>query len=223
MSDDQSFYEIQLNTPHLVLAFLGAAVVGVAVFWLGVVIGRGQTGVGMASGWQAAIPGEEAPATGEGEAEPFEFPEAVNDPATGGQAAADSTAPATGQPPAGEPAATGVQPADPPRPKTAPPAGETAASPPDAASRAGMPAYDPSLVSGWIIQVRSTTEKPEADDLQSTLSGAGFPAFVVSVEVDGRTYYRVRVGRYRTPVDARAVEALLVRRSDVESTWVTEG
>jgi cell division septation protein DedD len=71
--------------------------------------------------------------------------------------------------------------------------------------------------------VRSTTEKPEADDLQSTLSGAGFPAFVVSVEVDGRTYYRVRVGRYRTPVDARAVEALLVRRSDVESTWVTEG
>jgi cell division septation protein DedD len=221
MSDDQSFYEIQLNTPHLVLAFLGAAVVGVAVFWLGVVIGRGQSDAGMSADWQAAIPGEEAPATGE--EEPFEFYEAVGDPATGGQAAADSTAPATGQQPAGTPAGTGVQPADPPRPETAPPATETVASPPATTSRTGMPASDPSLVSGWIIQVRSTTEKPEADDLQSTLSSAGFPAFVVSVEVEGRTYYRVRVGRYRTPADARAVEALLVRRIDVESTWVTEG
>ena len=62
MTDNQqSFYEIQLNTHHLLLAFLGALVIGVAVFYMGVVVGRGQEGnQGAAEEWQAAVESDPA-------------------------------------------------------------------------------------------------------------------------------------------------------------------
>jgi cell division protein FtsN len=214
MSDDQSFYEIQLNTPHLVLAFLGAAVVGVTVFWLGVVIGRGQTEPGPADQWQAAVPAEGT------EEEPFEFYEAVSEPTLQPEALAETAVAPTespAPPEAGQPssaAAPGFEPADPVDEELAPVVAESAV---------GLPRADASLPSGWIVQVRSTPGKPDADSLQAALVAAGFPAFVVSVDVDGVTWYRVRVGRYRSQGEASIVEAELVTRSDVDSTWVTEG
>ncbi len=213
MSDDQSFYEIQLNTPHLVLAFLAAAVVGVTVFWLGVVIGRGQTETGPADQWQAAVPAEDT------EEEPYDLYEAVSEPALQPQAPAETPAAET-EPPAQQEveqpstAAPRFEPADPVEEQRAPVVAE---------SQVGLPRPDASLPSGWIVQVRSTPDKPDADSLQSALVGAGFPAFVVSAEVSGVTYYRVRVGRYRSKGDADIIEAELLTRSDVDTTWVTEG
>jgi len=199
MSDDQSFYEIQLNTPHLVLAFLGAAVVGVAIFWLGVVIGRGQGEVGGSPEWQAAIPADSSADPTETEEEGFGFYEAVEQPTSQAPAAQDPAAAA----------------AD---PDTTPQAGEVVAD-----SGGGLPESDPSLISGWIIQVRATPDKASADSLQSALAEAGFPAFVVSADISGSTHYRVRVGRYSTQGDARVIERLLARRADIADTWVTEG
>jgi len=213
MSDDQSFYEIQLNTPHLVLAFLGAAVVGVTVFWLGVVIGRGQSETGPADQWQAAVP---ADSTAE---EPYDLHEAVSEPAL--QPAAQPETPAAGTDPPAQPEAEQPKPAA-PRFEAADPVDEQSA-PVVAESSVGLPRPDASLPSGWIVQVRSTPDKPDADALQSALVAAGFPAFVVSAEVSGVTYYRVRVGRYRSKGDADIIEVELLTRSDVDTTWVTEG
>ncbi len=224
MNDEQSFYEIQLNTPHLVLAVLGAAVVGVAVFWLGVVIGRGQTEPTMSGDWQAAVPGESE--TGD-DGEPLGFYESVGegqdeDGASGSAPPAQEPVaeepvaeePATTPPPSSEIAAPEFQPSEPVQEQPAPVQAE---------SQAGLPSPDASLPSGWIVQVRSTPEKPAADALQAALASAGFPAFVVSAEVSGQTYYRVRVGRYRSRGDAETIERELLGRSDIDTTWVTEG
>jgi len=208
MTDNQqSFYEIQLNTHHLLLAFIGALVVGVAVFYMGVVVGRSQGTQQAPEEWQAAIPGDES------SEDPLDFYESVQQPAAqpeeepaAGQAA-DSTASGSAQ----EPQAT-------------PPPEEATSTPTRApAAAASMPESDPGLVSGWVIQVKSTTDKQAADSLQAALAREGFPAFVVSAEVRNQTWHRVRVGRYRERSDAEAVAGRLGGRTDVESTWVTEG
>ena len=215
MSDDQSFYEIQLNTPHLVLAFMGAAVVGVAIFWLGVVIGRGQTDPGGSPEWQAAIPAE----TGAGDSgqAPAEFLEAGNEASTAGDPAGASAS-------GGEAVAAANAGAEMAAPEFEPSAPiEEQPAPVVAQSPAGLPRPDETLASGWIVQVRSTPDKAAADSLQASLVAAGFPAFVVSADVDGATWYRVRVGRYASRDDAKIIEADLLGRADIDNAWVTEG
>lgn len=242
MNDDQSFYEIQLNTPHLMLAVLGAAVIGVAVFWLGVVIGKGQTTTGNASEWQAAAPVDQE-GQGEGGAgagDELGFYDDVGEAEAGDQAqqaGAGETVPPSAEtastavdPPAGESVATsageapqgGFQPAAPVDERRDPVAVDSD-RPQNASPGAGLPRPDISLVSGWVVQVRSTPDKPAADALQAALALDGFPAFTTSVEVDGRTYYRVRVGRYGARSEAETVERALRQRADIEDAWVTEG
>jgi len=224
MSDDQSFYEIQLNTPHLVLAVLGAAVVGVAIFWLGVVIGTGQSGGAGSPEWQGAMPAQpETAATTE--EDPLEFYEAVGEPTAqeqtaGGAAGETEQATPTAQAES-TPNERDFQAADPVDEQRAPVVADSSTN--AAGPAAGLPRADASLVSGWVVQVRSTLVENEANALQVGLARDGFPAFVVSVEVNGETWYRVRVGRYPSKGEAERVEAALLTRSDVETSWVTEG
>lgn len=60
--------------------------------------------------------------------------------------------------------------------------------------------------SGWIFQVVSLSEREKAAAMASNLKSKGFPAFVEEAEVNGRTYYRVRVGprQERKDIDALA-------------------
>jgi len=208
MTDNQqSFYEIQLNTHHLLLAFIGALVVGVAVFYLGVVVGRSQGTQQGPEEWQAATPGDES------SEDPLDFYESVQQPA-----AQPEEDPAAGQ--ATDPASSEAE----AEPQATPPPVETTPAPTQAVpTSTSMPASDPGLVSGWVVQVKSTTDKQAADSLQVALAREGFPAFVVSAEVRNQTWHRVRVGRYRERSDAEAVAGRLGQRTDVESTWVTEG
>lgn len=212
MSDDQSFYEIQLNTPHLVLAFMGAAVIGVAVFWFGVVVGRGQTEPDGSPEWQAAVPAESG-VDDSGQA-PLEFYEAGNEAPTADDPAGASASGAAAANAGAEMAAPEFEPSAPIEEQPAPVVAQ---------SPAGLPRPDETLASGWIVQVRSVPDKAAADSLQASLVAAGFPAFVVSADVDGVTYYRVRVGRYASRDDAEIIEADLLGRDDIDTTWVTEG
>jgi len=214
MSDDQSYYEIQLNFPHLVLGFLAAAVVGIALFWFGVVIGSGQGDAAGGPEWQAAVAGEQAE-TPAGE-DPLEFYEEVSEPAA--------------QPPGANPPAGAEQPTTPPAESSVAAPEFQPADPVDeprdpvmAESSSGRPTEDAALATGWIVQVRSTPDESSAETLQAALAVAGFPAFVVSADVNGQTYYRVRVGRYAVKSDAETIEAELLTRSDIETTWVTQG
>jgi DedD protein len=54
--------------------------------------------------------------------------------------------------------------------------------------------------------VASLTERAKADAMAGNLKSKGFPAFVEEAEVNGRTYYRVRVGprKERKDIDALA-------------------
>ena len=216
-SGKQSFYEIQLSNSSLIMAFLVAVGLGVAVFMLGVMVGRGQAPQALPDGGfvEALGPeeGEDATATAE-----LGFHDRVQEP-VGGEGDAGGEQPA--------PAAAGTVDDDTAAPVAeATPQGpgpETAAAEDDEPDANGLPDHDPAMASGHVIQVKSTPDRSAADDLQVALASAGFPAFVVSADVGGSTTYRVRVGRYRSRADAERVAAVLGERSDVDATWVTEG
>jgi DedD protein len=59
---------------------------------------------------------------------------------------------------------------------------------------------------GWVFQVASLAERAKADEMAGNLKSKGFPAFVETAEVNGKTYFRVRVGprQERKDIDALA-------------------
>ena len=59
---------------------------------------------------------------------------------------------------------------------------------------------------GWVFQVASLSERAKADEMAGNLKSKGFPAFVEAAEVNGKTYFRVRVGprKERKDIDALA-------------------
>lgn len=59
---------------------------------------------------------------------------------------------------------------------------------------------------GWVFQVASLSERSKADEMAGNLKSKGFPAFVEAAEVNGKTYFRVRVGprQERKDIDALA-------------------
>ena len=199
-SGKQSYYEIQLSNGSLIAAFLVAAAVGVTVFVLGVMVGRGQAPQAL-------------PETG------WVEPLAANDGAPAGQVPLEDAEPIDGEAlttdaPAGQAEDTVDTPFEDVVAEAAPESSQPSATP-------GLPASDPALASGWVIQVKATSDEAEARTLQAELSRAGFPAFVVQ---DGRTaMWRVRVGRYGSQGDAEQVDDVLSGRTDIESTWVTQG
>jgi cell division septation protein DedD len=203
-SGKQSYYEIQLSNGSLIAAFLVAAAVGVTVFVLGVMVGRGQAPEALPeTEWVESLAADDGAGSGSGQA-PLEEAEPIVD-GVGTTDEPDDEADDPGAAPV-EDLVAEVEP-------------EAATSQPEAT--AGLPANDPSLASGWVIQVKATSDETEARALQAQLSRSGFPAFVVQ---DSRTaMWRVRVGRYGSQDDAEEVNSALSGRTDIASTWVTQG
>lgn len=59
----------------------------------------------------------------------------------------------------------------------------------------------------YTLQVSSFQDKSEADALVTTLKSSGYPASISTAEIDGKTFYRVRLGTYHSldaANDARA-------------------
>ena len=215
-SGKQSYYEIQLSNGSLIAAFLVAAAVGVTVFVLGVMVGRGQAPQALPeAGWT-----EPLAANGGGDSGPAPMQEAEPIVDIDTENAALGTD-GTGTDDAGTDD-TGTD-------ATAPPfedrvgEDEAAAASGQPAAPAGLPTNDPALASGWVVQVKSTENVQEARVLQEELSKSGFPSFMVQADVRGQSTWRVRVGRYGTQADAEQVAAALSGRTDIEATWVTQG
>lgn len=207
-SGKQSFYEIQLNNSSLIVAFVIAVGLGIGIFMLGVMVGRGQAPVTpLEEGWVedsfAPADAPTAAADETGQDPDLDFFEQVEEPAPG-QASTEQAAP----PPAGQEEEATEEPVS---------------TPPAVTPPTGMPAHDPSLATGWVVQVKATPQRNEAETLQAALAAAGFPAFVISADSGSGTVYRVRVGRYGDRADAERVDGLLRARNDIADTWVTEG
>ncbi len=87
---------------------------------------------------------------------------------------------------AAQPLLPPVEPASP----SSPPALQPAAPGPTVSGPKPVPAG----ATAWVVQVASLGSPGAAQKLQDELRGQGFPAFVEQALVNGKTYYRVRVG-----------------------------
>ena len=196
---DESFREIQLSGKQLIALFMAAAVVLIATFLSGVLVGRGvrsqQEPVISANAEQAS--GGAIDPTASRPAPPPEPPVQQTPPSTPPPQTDEAPAlDARGQappPPIAAPAGTGVD----AKPKDAPAA--------VAAPRAGEPAG-----TGYFLKVVAYRQKAQADKLAASLSAKGYSAYVASVTGSkGTALYSVRVGAFATRKEAEAAKQRL--------------
>lgn len=62
-----------------------------------------------------------------------------------------------------------------------------------------------SPTTSWSVQVTAFQSKDDAERMASELAGQGYAAFVVSGQVKGKTWHRVRVGTYESKEEAMVV------------------
>lgn len=83
-------------------------------------------------------------------------------------------------------------PAPQPVPQAAAPS-DTAKKPEPVQPAAAKPAVKPS---GYVVQVASYSNRKDADSLRARLSAKGYAAKVSETTLEGKTWYRVRIGRH---------------------------
>ena len=64
----------------------------------------------------------------------------------------------------------------------------------------------------WAVQVNAYRLEKDAENLARKLKAKGYDAYIVSSEVRGRTWYRVRVGRFDTRDQARELQDTLKKK-----------
>ncbi len=224
-TQDDAFREIQLNGKQLVFMAMAFVVIGVGIFLMGVLVGRGvrterglpgSTDSTVASAAESEPPlppasmGQGAGDTPVTAGEKLSYAERL----TGNEAASDSLKkPAEPAPPAEAPTpkpeapvAASVAPAP-----TAPPAPAPAVP---AAAASTEPAG-----TGFAIQVAALRERSEADTIVKRLAGKGYPAYVLSPAKGAPSVYRVRVGKFQERREADTVAARLQKEEQFKP-WV---
>jgi DedD protein len=215
--------EVSLDGRQIFYLFFGGAVVACLVFVLGVMVGRrleARGHVDKVAGTSAArdpLAALDKLADGPGA---MTFPSALAGSGSGGPVAAvdreiaamaakrdakpaDAPKPEAVKP-ADPPKPEAVKPADPPKPEAAKPeVAKPAAEPKPADSPDDRPAGKPKFT----LQLSAFQDEGEANAFLATVKGAGYAAYLNVAEVDGKKFYRVRLGNYPTYEDAVAVKA----------------
>ncbi len=75
----------------------------------------------------------------------------------------------------------------------------------------------------WSIQVKAFARQRDARDLTKRLKGKGYDAYVVSIQIKGRTWYRVRVGRLASQREAQGLLLKLKREEKYTRAIITRG
>ncbi|MGE5219276.1 MAG: SPOR domain-containing protein [Chloroflexota bacterium] len=73
----------------------------------------------------------------------------------------------------------------------------------------------------WSVQIAAAPAKDVADNLVQRLKANGYEGYVVQTEVNGRTYYRVRIGRFGTRQEAESVRQSLARQESYREAYLT--
>ncbi len=73
----------------------------------------------------------------------------------------------------------------------------------------------------WSVQVNAYAEKRDAKRLVKKLTGKGYDAYVVSTNIKGRIWYRVRVGRLATRQEARNLQRTLMTKEKFAKAFAT--
>ena len=218
-TQDDAFREIQLNGKQLVFMGMAVVVILVAVFLMGVQVGRGVRG-------ERGLPEGNEMAAGATESEP---------PLPASASQGSSTTPVT----AGEKLSyaerlTGTEAASDPLTKTSEPA--PAAEAPTPKAEAPVAASAPPVVApepaapapaaatepagtGFAIQVAALRERSEADTIVKRLAGKGYPAYVLVPAKGAPSVFRVRVGKFKERREADTVAARLQKEEQFKP-WV---
>jgi cell division septation protein DedD len=235
-TQDDAFREIQLNGKQLVFMGMAVVVIAVAIFLMGVQVGRGVRGE------RGVAESADVVAAATTEAEPPLPPPSVSQSSTAAPITAGEklsyaerlTGNTDGEslkkepepaPPAEEPTPKSEAPAPAPAP-AAPPvvAPKPAAATPVPAAAAAPVAAPPALTNdpagnGYAIQVAALRERSEADTIVRRLAGKGYPAYVLAPAKGAPAVYRVRVGKFKERREADTVAARLQKEEQFKP-WV---
>ncbi len=75
----------------------------------------------------------------------------------------------------------------------------------------------------WSVQVKAFARQRDASSLAKRLKGKRYDAYVVSIQIKGRTWYRVRVGRLATQREAQGLLLKLKREEKYTRAIITRG
>ena len=75
----------------------------------------------------------------------------------------------------------------------------------------------------WSVQVKAFTRRGDAQILANKLKGKGYDAYLVTITIKGRTWYRVRVGQLATQAQAKTLLERLKRREKFAKAIITRG
>ena len=222
MNTDEGFREIQLNGKQLIFLFMATTVVGVVIFLLGVLVGRGVRPEGPAQAevtsaavvpdaapvqssqpnFAPALPPAEPPAP----AEELTYFDRLQKNDTPRETLKTSSAASTVT--------------KPPTPRAAAPAVSAPQPSPGDAHPPAISAGEPSGP-GFAVQVTIRPDRQAADMLAKQLIKKGYPAYVSGpVPSGGRSVFRVRVGKYKTSKEADSIKTRLEVEEQFKP-WIT--
>ncbi len=194
--------EVSLDGRQIFYLFFGGAVVACLVFVLGVMVGRRLEArghvdkVAATSAQRDPLAALDRLGNGEGS---MTFPNALG--GSGGPAAAVDR----------EIAALGARKAAAPAKAVEPPAAKgeepKAAEPKAAEPKPAAPKAPEAGPAKFTLQLSAFQDQAEADAFLATVKAAGYGAYVTSADVDGKKFFRVRLGKYPTYEDAVAAKA----------------
>jgi len=227
-TQDDAFREIQLNGKQLVFMAMAFVVIGVGIFLMGVLVGRGvRSERGLPDGSDATMAAaveSEPPlppaSVGQGSSdtpvtagEQLTYAERLtgNEPSTEALKKSAEPEPAAEAPAPKPEAPITASPAPAPAPAAPAPA---APAPAPAAAVAGEPAG-----TGFAIQVAALRERTEADTIVKRLAGKGYPAYVLAPAKGAPSVFRVRVGKFKERREADTVAARLQKEEQFKP-WV---
>jgi cell division septation protein DedD len=224
-TQEDSFREIQLSGKALVFVFMAGIVILVAVFLMGLQVGRGVLAARGPAGSEAVVTETEPPpppaaATSGSSTTPATAGEKLSyAERLGSQEPAREQLKAEATPPPPEP--TPRADAAPATPEPAPPVAKSApASPPAKPATPAAAVTAEPAGAGFAIQVAALREREEADVIAKRLAGKGYPAYVVSPSKGERAaIFRVRVGKYKDRAEADTIAARLQKEEQFKP-WI---
>jgi DedD protein len=222
---DPGVREIQLTGKQLVFLFMASLVLAVAIFLLGISVGRGVGSAAPAAAEAAAAPGATADTPVSAELPPatevtpadlsYHNQLQGQTPPSGAAASAPPPASASAEPSeppppvADDAEAKAVKNAPAPSPAPAAPPAATPAPPPASTAPARSTAAAPAPTGGaWFLQINTFRSKDNADRQVADLKSKGYSAFVVKTSAG---LYQARVGSFATRDEAVRTAARVKR------------
>jgi len=99
----------------------------------------------------------------------------------------------------------------------------TATFPPARKERQAPQAASPEeSLTVWTVQVKSSVKKEHANHWVDRLNSKGYKAFLVEADVEGRTWYRVRVGPFNDREEAETLRQTLQVKEGISDAFLTK-